>query len=427
MRYFTKRILLFIILLGLGCAGANRQRPSADFQPRIAALQAEIENNPNDAQLWRELGITYLEGRQYQPARQSLLQAAKREPGDAKTLFYLGLVLEFEKRTKLAMAVYQSYRRAPRFSSYRRLMRARHYHLSRRLLREEIRALLQQEQQLSAGSVATNAVAVFPLQYLGKNEEVAALRKGLAEMMITDLSQVKTIEVVDRVRVQALLNEMALGQSGMVDEATAAKAGSLIRAGKIVRGSYRLQEKDKLSVEVAFWDVNQQASPTATTHSDLLKNLFRLEKEIVFAVIDAMGIELTPAEREMIQRVPTQNLRAFMHYCSGLLEEDAGNFAPAAKSYLKAAELDPKFSQAIDRAEAMDELSAIGGDPEQVLKEALALEQPDNRDGESSVTEERLENLQENIDSNFEPGQDSRDATDSAFDLPLRRPPPPPR
>jgi len=423
-------LLFFAIAFGLGCAGSQRARTPEETKQQIAELQTELQSFPNEARLWRDLGVAYFEDRQFQTARRALLQAFKRDTRDAKTLFYLGLVLEFEKRTNVAMAVYQTYRSAPRFSSYRKLMRARYYHLSRQSLQADMRALLQQEREFSAGSVAANAIAVFPLRYQGQDEEMAALSKGLAEMMITDLSQVKQLEVVDRVRVQALFDEMALGQSGLVDEATAARFGGLIRAGKIVRGVYEVLEKNQLTIDVAFWDVEKQNFPAATTHTEALKNLFQLEKSIVFGVIEEIGIELTPAEQEKIQRVPTKNLRAFMYYCTGLSREDAGEFAAAAKFYLKAARLDPDFVQAADKAETAADINTVSGEPEEVLSAALTLEEPADENGltleESTLTEERLDILEQNIDSNFEPGQDNRDATDSGFDIPLRRPPPPP-
>ncbi len=433
MRHLTQPISLLYILLtlfGLGCASSQRARKPEEIKQEIAALQTELQSLPNEARLWRDLGVAYFEDRQFQTARRSLLQAFKRDTRDAKTLFYLGLVLEFEQRTKLAMAVYQTYRASPRFSSYRKLMRARYYHLSRQSLQADMRALLLQERELGDGGISANAVAVFPLRYQGNDEEMAALSKGLAEMMITDLSQVKQLEVVDRVRVQALFDEMALGQSGLVDEATAAKFGGLIRAGKIVRGIYEVREKDRLNIDVAFWDVEKQNFPAATTHAEALKNLFQLEKSIVLGVIEDMGIELTPAEQEKIQRVPTKNLRAFMYYCNGLSREDAGQFAEAAKFYSKAARLDPDFAQAADKAETAADINTVSGEPEEVLSAALTLEEPADENGltleESTLTEERLDILERNIDSNFEPGQDSRDATDSGFDIPLRRPPPPP-
>ena len=424
-------LLLIIVTLGcFGCTGAQRARTPEEAKQQIAELQAELQSFPNEARLWRDLGVAYLEDRQYQTARRALLQAFKRDTRDAKTLFYLGLVLEFEKRTNLARSIYQTHRTVPRFSSYRKLMRARYYQLTRQALQNDTRALLAQESEVSADSIVANAVAVFPLLYQGKNEEMAALSKGLAEMIITDLSQVQQLEVVDRVRVQALFDEMALGQTGLVDEATAARAGSLIRAGKVVRGIYEVRDKEQLNIDMAFWDVMKQSFPAGTTHADALKNLFQLEKSIVFSVIEEIGVELTAAEKEKIQQTPTKNWRAFMAYCQGLAREDAKDFAAAAKFYLKASRLDPDFTQAADKAELATDVGAVSGELEQVLSTALVLEEPANENDltpkETTLTIERLDVLEQNIDANFEPGQDSRDATDAGFNLPLRLPPPPP-
>lgn len=423
-------LLIVVTLAGFGCAGARRLHTPEETKQQIADLQAELQNFPNEARLWRDLGVAYLEDQQYQVARRALLQAFKRDTRDAKTLFYLGLVLEFEKRTNLAMSVYQTHRSTPRFSSYRKLMRARYYQLSRQVLQNNTRALLAQEAETSTDSIVANAVAVFPLLYQGKDEEMAALSKGLAEMIITDLSQVQQLEIIDRVRVQALFDEMALGQSGLVDEATAARVGNLIRAGKVVRGVYEVREKEKLNIDLAFWDVTKQNFPGSSTHTDALKNLFQLEKDVVFSVIEEMGVELTLAEKEKIQQTPTKNWRAFLAYCQGLAREDAGDFAAAAKFYFKAARLDPEFTQASDKAELASDVGAVSGELEQVLGTALVLEEPANESGltpvESTLTTQRLDVLERNIDSNFEPGQDSRDATDAGFNLPLRPPPPPP-
>lgn len=426
-----KKLITYAFLLTMfcGCATWKHQRSSESFQQEIAMLRAELQTHPNDPRMWRDLGVAYFETKQYQAARRSFFQAFKLEGRDPRTLFYLGMALELENRTNLALAVYQSYGRTSRFSSFRGLMKARYYYLTRQMLQADMRALLRQESEISTDSLAANALAVFPLLYQGRNAEYAALSKGLAEMLITDLSQVKQLEVIDRVRVQALFDEMALGQSGLVDESTAAKFGRMIRAGRVVRGAYNVLDKNQLRLDLVSWDVKNQQFPEATTHADLLKNLFQLEKDLVFQVVLDMGIELTEAEREKIQRIPTQNLKAFLAYCNGLAQEDAGEYRQATLSYLKAAQLDPDFSWAVQKAEMADDLRQVSGNPEAALAGALTLEEPDNvltLEG-GGVVDDRLENLAKNIDSNFEPGQDSRDATDAGLNLPLRRPPPPPQ
>jgi hypothetical protein len=339
----------------------------------------------------------------------------------------MGMVFELEQSPELALAAYATYEHFSHLSSYRNLMKARHHLLTRRAWQADLRALLTQEHQLSADSIATHAVAVFPLHDQGKNPEFAALGRGLADMMITDLSQARTLEVIDRVRVQALFDEMALGQSGLVDETTAAKFGRLVRAGKILRGAYEISDQNKLKLDMAIWNVQTQQFPTPMTRTDALKNLFLLEKELVFQAIAEMGIELTAVERERIQRIPTQNLRAFLFYCMGLAQEDAGEFAQAAKSYLKAAQLDPQFTLAIDKAALMESFMQIDGKPDEALAGALTFEEPvEINAADNALIDERLQNLGENMDSNFLSGQNSRDAAEAGLNSPFLRPPNPP-
>ena len=67
----------------------------------------------------------------------------------------------------------------------------------------------------------SNTVAVCYYQDLSSGQESSGFQKGLAAMVISDLTKIKSIKVVERVRLQALLEEMKLGQTGIVDPKTA--------------------------------------------------------------------------------------------------------------------------------------------------------------------------------------------------------------
>ncbi|GAB4341656.1 MAG: hypothetical protein Kow0037_28450 [Calditrichia bacterium] len=230
--------------------------------------------------------------------------------------------------------------------------------------------------------------------------------------MITDLSQVQGLTVIERVRLQALLDEMALGQSGVVDALSAPRLGKLLGAGKMVRGSYNVLGKNQLRLDVAFWDVLQRQFPQATTQTDVLDNLFKLEKDMVIRLLAEMGIEPTPQERERIQRVPTKNLQAFLAYCMGLQEEDAGNFEAAARYYRQAARLDPGFQPAGQKAEEMGALESAAGSKENL---AASLGGPKSTPSTGiDLVNNRLQNLNGSLGSTFVPGQDSREPAQEA-------------
>lgn len=81
-------------------------------------------------------------------------------------------------------------------------------------------------------------VAVLYFDYDGKSEELALLKKGLAQMLITDLAADGEFTVVERARLQDLLDELKLNQSAKFDAATANRIGKLLGARYLVMGRY---------------------------------------------------------------------------------------------------------------------------------------------------------------------------------------------
>ena len=81
-------------------------------------------------------------------------------------------------------------------------------------------------------------VAVLYFDYTGKSADLEVLRKGLAQMLISDLSGTDGIRVVERDRIEEVLAELKLGASGKVDAKSAAKVGKLLGARYLVLGGY---------------------------------------------------------------------------------------------------------------------------------------------------------------------------------------------
>ena len=82
------------------------------------------------------------------------------------------------------------------------------------------------------------AVAVLYFDYSGKDDEMAQLRKGLAQMLISDLGNVDGVQIVERDRLESVLTELKLGESRAFDKTTAAKVGKLLGAQYLVLGGY---------------------------------------------------------------------------------------------------------------------------------------------------------------------------------------------
>jgi len=332
-----------ILMLAMTVPAFPRQRISV-----ISLVQA-LKTNPNDAESWRELGIVLFENDMTDRAGTCLVRAYKLNPEDGQTLFYLGQFLEAKQKVTLALRLYSKYRKVSEASPYREAMEGRYRILTRQRMREDIRALLRGEQALDMQPPTPRTVAVMPLQYKGADAQYAVMGKGIAEMIMTDLSQIKSLQVVERLRVQALMDEMALGQAGLTGDDHTAAYGRMIGAGKVVFGDFTTGEKNRMQMDVFYGDVINNRYSNPITLKDAVKNFFLLEKDLVFKVIGEMGVPVSPSEKEQIQSFPTQNLQAFIAYCNGLEMEDQGQFAQAVEFYNQAARLDPQFQRAAEK------------------------------------------------------------------------------
>jgi len=91
---------------------------------------------------------------------------------------------------------------------------------------------------LPATAADKPTVAVLYFGYGGKTPEMEVLRKGLAQMLISDLSGFGTVRLVERDRLQEILDELNLAQSSRFDAATVARVGKLLGAQYLVMGDY---------------------------------------------------------------------------------------------------------------------------------------------------------------------------------------------
>jgi TolB-like protein len=92
--------------------------------------------------------------------------------------------------------------------------------------------------RLEAAPAAPPTVAILYFDYEGQAPGLEVLRKGLAQMLISDLSSHPSFQIVERGRLEALLAEQELGKKGKLDPATAARMGRLLGARYMVMGGY---------------------------------------------------------------------------------------------------------------------------------------------------------------------------------------------
>lgn len=326
----------------VGCAP---QGPKVAPDP--AQLEAERTKRPNDPTLLRELGGSYMGKKDFARARDVLNTAVALDPRNADGRILLAA--SYEELGQLDSAAV-AYRAAEQVASsdQRKLIAGRQSALAKKHLTADARAALEREKSLTLAAPTAGTVAVMPFRYTGTNADLKPLERGMAELLVADLGKVQRLKLLERERMQALVDEMQLTEQGRADAASGARSGRLVGAGQIVQGVLS-DRGDQLALDANVVDASDASVDASASGAGTLDRLIDTEKQVLFGLLRGMNIQLSPAEQRALSERPTADLQAFLAYSRGLVREDAGDFGGAAALYGDAARRDPAFRAAAVR------------------------------------------------------------------------------
>ena len=259
-------------------------------------------------------------------------------------------------------------------------------------VRSWAREALEQEKALETVSVPDTAGILY---FYNKTDwsNLDLLQKGLAIMLMTDLSNV--IEVVERPKLQALVDELDLRVSGLVQLETASRMGRLLGAEYLVGGDIVRSRMDEFQLKSSLLNVpTEELLGQPTAEGELLGELFRMEKDLLFEIIEALETEVSPEIEAKLREAVTDSLQALLYFFEGIEQSDLGSYQEAAEFYIKALEIDPDFELA---REALQELLDLGlvvlpeaySEPERGIRPELSANMPPDDRGISGIDERR--------------------------------------
>jgi TolB-like protein len=358
-RLSTPLLLVLGSALAAACAPGFRSgsayRLADPFAPPPEASEhlshADIEKMKNRA-------VDQFEQGEYARAIDLLETVREADPEDGRTLFYLGVSYEYTDQLEKALEAYGHYtdlRGQDR--RFRRKMLGRIEALNRIRFERYAQGLVTGERELP--TEAGDALAV--LQFEGGATEAGPLALGLSELLTTDLSKARDLQVVERLRMQAILDELKLARSEAVDPSTAPRVGRLLGAGRLVSGTLTDLSDDQIRIEAYVVRSRDGSVLEPASVTGPLESFFDLEKDLAFAILEDMGIRLTIDEERAIREVPTRNFLAYMAYCDGLSLELSGRYREAMGKYNEAFSRDRSFEAAGVKTEALGDLLAGAG------------------------------------------------------------------
>ena len=336
------------------------------YNDAIRNLKLAIVDNIYDVEAIRDFGIAIYHKKKFNLAERFLKLSLMRRPSDPIIYYHLGLIYEESGEYEKAIKMYSKYVDVSPFNPLRDQIAGRIYVLIDRKIKNEVDLLLTQEKALDIISIPNNSIAVTQFANMTGEPQLDILQKGLVDLLITDLSQIKMIHVIERAKLNMLMNEMALTQTGLMQQEMAPRLGQLLGAAHIINGTLIGLGGNDLQIDAGISHIKYgvQSKPEKVFGS--LREFLKAEKDLVFAIVRKFGIKLSPEERKAIEQLPTENMLAFMAYCRGLDLADQGRYDQARAHFNRAVSLDPNFVQAqsgVLKMEAMSQFNPVPPKP----------------------------------------------------------------
>ncbi len=216
----------------------------------------------------------------------------------------------------------------------------------------------------SADSRPTLAVLYFTNSALVGGADYQPLSKGMAEMLITELSQNPGVRVVERDRLQALLEEQNLSTSGRVDQESAVRVGRVLGAQHLLMGAFVIDPRQNMRIDLRA--VNTETSQieyveSVTGKADQLLSLVdQLGKKVNTGLkLPPIAFRVRPVSVQSSAKPPEQ-FRAVMLMSRALERQDHGDKAGAIALYKNALEVDPTFDRAKVRLAMLEAPAGTG-------------------------------------------------------------------
>lgn len=194
-------------------------------------------------------------------------------------------------------------------------------------------------------------IAVFPFSNGGSygqgKEDFDALERGIAGMMISELSQNPAARVVERQEIQRLIDEQNLTAQNRVDPQTAAKIGKLVGARYVVLGNF-IDFYGDFRVDVRL--VNTETSEIIKTESERMQrdHMFDIIRNIAARLMkdaNLPALQRASGDQRLGRQVPTE---ALTYYSRALLYQDRGQKEKAVEMFNRALTIFPEYAEAQD-------------------------------------------------------------------------------
>jgi TolB-like protein/Tfp pilus assembly protein PilF len=192
--------------------------------------------------------------------------------------------------------------------------------------------------ELIRGPVTTG-IAVLPFENLNEQKENASFVDGVQDDILTKLAKIADLKVISRTSVMEYRGKRNVR-----------KIGNELRVSHVLEGSVR-RTGTHLHLNAQLIDTRTDTHVWVEQYDRDLNDVFAIQSEIAQKVANQLHAKITPAEKQAIERKPTEDLVAFDLYSRAndtLLGKNSrtADFVQAIDLLNRAVARDPSFLEA---------------------------------------------------------------------------------
>ncbi len=197
-------------------------------------------------------------------------------------------------------------------------------------------------------------IAILYFDNGSDNAELSRLRKGLADMLISDLSKIKMLNVIERARLEEILKEQKLNNSKEFDASTATKVGKLLGVQYILTGAF-FDLMGSMRMDARIIDVETGKIIKSEGIDGQTNTFFDLEKKLVVKIASGLNVELNTESKETTEtKTSSLSYETSLLYSDALDKIDKGENGKAIELLKKVLQKNPDFTPA---KKALDKLN----------------------------------------------------------------------
>jgi len=203
----------------------------------------------------------------------------------------------------------------------------------------------------SAGLCGDISVAVlnFDNNSLFQKQDYSPLKRGLAEIVSTTLSNVSGLQLVERRRLDAIFDELKLSQSGMLSEMDGVEVGKLAGAQYLVFGSFMAGSKKRIRIDTRIVCVETGLTVKAEEVTGKQGRVLSLADKLCRKIVKNLSESFDNVNMEAAGRPRDIDFKALLYFSRGLDFTASGDTAAAVKEYRRSLQEEPSFILAKER------------------------------------------------------------------------------